>query len=198
MTISSLQHIALTVPDAAAGKKFYGDFGLEAREDGGRIVMRCHGRDQDQVILVEGPKKRLHHISFGARADALEEIKARLAQNGTRLLDPPRESPDRQDDRSAQRSDDRAGRGRVVALASRSFATSAFPMIQMGRLSHCPFRGRAPTLRWSSVHSRYGLLTRGVAKATLCIEGSDSFVTSTAAPMTTGWNNKLPGRINSR
>ena len=71
-------------------------------------------------------------------------------------------------------------------------------MIQVGRLSHDPFRGRAPTLRWSSVHSRYGLLTRGVAKATLSIEGSDSFVTSTAAPMTTGWNNQLPGGIHSR
>ena len=48
------------------------------------------------------------------------------------------------------------------------------------------------------MYSRYGLLTRGVAKATLSIEGSDSFVTSTAAPIATGWNNKLPGGINSR
>ena len=35
----------------------------------------------------------------------------------------------------------------------------------------------------------------GVAKVTLSIERSDSFVTSTAAPMTTGWNNKLPDEI---
>ena len=36
-------------------------------------------------------------------------------------------------------------------------ATAAFPIIQVGRLSHCPFRGLL------SVYSRYGLLTRGVA-----------------------------------
>ena len=93
MTIRSLQHIALTVPDAVVGKKFYGDFGLEGRDDGKRVVMRCHGRDQDQVILVEGKRKRMHHIGFGARADAITALKHRLERNGTPLLDAPRETP---------------------------------------------------------------------------------------------------------
>jgi catechol 2,3-dioxygenase-like lactoylglutathione lyase family enzyme len=93
MTVRSLQHIALTVPDATIGRKFYGDFGLEGREEGKRVVMRCHGRDQDQVILVEGKKRRMHHIAFGARAEAIPGLKKRLEQNGTRLLDAPRESP---------------------------------------------------------------------------------------------------------
>jgi catechol 2,3-dioxygenase-like lactoylglutathione lyase family enzyme len=93
MTVRSLQHVALTVPDATVGRKFYGDFGLEGREDGGRVVMRCHGRDQDQMILVEGKKKRLHHLGFGARAEAIEGLKQRLQQNGTPLLDAPREVP---------------------------------------------------------------------------------------------------------
>ena len=93
MTVRSLQHIALTVPDVAVGKKFFGDFGLEAREDGNRAVMRCRGRDQDQVILVAGSKKRMHHICFGASADALAGLKRRLVQNATKLVDPPRETP---------------------------------------------------------------------------------------------------------
>ena len=93
MTIRSLQHVALAVPDPAAGRKFYGDFGLEGREEGKRVVMRCHGRDQDQVILVEGKKKRLHHLGFGARAEGIEGLKQRLQQNGTPLLDAPREVP---------------------------------------------------------------------------------------------------------
>ena len=93
MTVRSLQHIALTVPDAVVGKKFFSDFGLTARDEGKRVVMRCHGRDQDQVILVEGPKKRLHHLCFGARAEALADIKIRLVKNGTTLLDPPPETP---------------------------------------------------------------------------------------------------------
>ncbi len=93
MTIRSLQHIALTVPDAAVGKKFYGDFGMEARDDGKRVVLRCHGRDQDQVVLVEGKKKQMHHVCFGARAEGLAGLKTRLEKNGTPLLDAPRETP---------------------------------------------------------------------------------------------------------
>jgi catechol 2,3-dioxygenase-like lactoylglutathione lyase family enzyme len=93
MTVRSLQHIALTVPDATVGRKFYSDFGLEGREEGKRVIMRCHGRDQDQVILVEGKKKRMHHIAFGAHAEAIAGLKKRLELNATQLLDAPRESP---------------------------------------------------------------------------------------------------------
>ena len=93
MTVRSLQHVALTVPDAAAGKRFYTDFGLEGREDGKRVVMRCHGRSQDQVILVEGPKKKLHHVAFGTHSAGLEGLKKRLEQNGHKLVDAPKETP---------------------------------------------------------------------------------------------------------
>ena len=58
MTIRSLLHVALAVPDPAKGRDFYRDFGLEAKEEGKRVVMRCQGRDQDQVILVEAKKKQ--------------------------------------------------------------------------------------------------------------------------------------------
>jgi len=93
MTVRSLQHVALAVPDPVVGKQFYNDFGLEGREDGKRVIMRCRGRNQDQVILVEGKRRRLHHIGFGARAEAIEGLKQRLEQNGSKLLDAPRESP---------------------------------------------------------------------------------------------------------
>jgi hypothetical protein len=64
---------------------------------------------------------------------------------------------------------------------------AAFPVNQAGRLPRHPFRGLL------SVHSRYGLLTRGIAYTILSIEGFDGFVASTAAPIATGWNDKLPG-----
>jgi hypothetical protein len=66
-------------------------------------------------------------------------------------------------------------------------ATAAFPVIQAGRLPHHPFRGLL------SVHSRYGLHARQVAYATLFTRSFDSFVTSTAVPIATGWNDQLPG-----
>ena len=93
MSIRSLQHFALAVPDPALGRKFYEDFGLDGREAGERIVLRCRGRDQDQVILVEGPKRTMHHICFGTGADALPGLERRIEASGTRLLDPPNESP---------------------------------------------------------------------------------------------------------
>lgn len=89
MSIRSLQHFALAVPDPAKGRDFYTDFGLEGREDGKRVVMRCHGRAQDQVVLVEGPKRRMHHLCFGAPASKLDEIKKRIEASGTKLVDPP-------------------------------------------------------------------------------------------------------------
>ena len=61
-------------------------------------------------------------------------------------------------------------------------ATAAFPIPLLGRLPHYPFRGLL------GVHSRYGLPARGTAHAVLCIEGFGSFVTSTTAPIATGWN----------
>src|SRR5437879_11821408 len=93
MTVRSWQHIALAVPDATLGTKFYTALGREAREVDKRIVMRCQGRDQDQVILVEGKKKHMHHVCFGTRADELEGLKKRLAQAGVKLVDAPKEAP---------------------------------------------------------------------------------------------------------
>jgi catechol 2,3-dioxygenase-like lactoylglutathione lyase family enzyme len=93
MTVRSLQHIALAVPDPAVGRDFYEDFGLEARDEGKRVAMRCHGRDQDQVILVEGPRKQTHHIGFGTRPEQLAGLKQRIEAAGIRLLDPPNETP---------------------------------------------------------------------------------------------------------
>jgi hypothetical protein len=44
-----------------------------------------------------------------------------------------------------------------------------------------------------SVHSRYGLQARGVAKATLSIESSDSFVASAAASIASiRWSEPVP------
>ena len=52
-----------------------------------------------------------------------------------------------------------------------------------GRLLHWAFRGLL------SAHSRYGLRTRQVTYMTLYTEGFSRFVTSTTAPVTTGWSN---------
>ena len=71
---------------------------------------------------------------------------------------------------------------RKVLASFTTPAASAFPEILAGRLPHHVFRGLL------SVHSRYGLHTRQVTCMTLYIGGFSRFVTSTTAPIATGWN----------
>src|SRR5205085_11113955 len=67
-------------------------------------------------------------------------------------------------------------------------STSAFPRFAAGRLLHHPFRGL------HSVHHRYGLQTRQVTNVTLYTRGFSSFVTSTTAPIASGWSEPVPRR----
>ena len=60
--------------------------------------------------------------------------------------------------------------------------TTAFPVSKSGRLPHHPFRGLL------SVHSHYGLHVRQVPFRTIYTRGFSRFVTSTSAPVATGWN----------
>ena len=61
-------------------------------------------------------------------------------------------------------------------------ATTAFPKTLMGRLPRLKFRGLiGSSLSLRPAYSRN-------RQAVLYIEGSDGFVTSTAAPIATGWN----------
>lgn len=57
--IRSLLHVGLIVPDLEVGKSFYELFGLHARISGNDVIMRCEGRDLDQIRLMQGPKKKL-------------------------------------------------------------------------------------------------------------------------------------------
>jgi catechol 2,3-dioxygenase-like lactoylglutathione lyase family enzyme len=85
----SLQHYAFEVPDLEVGRRFYTDFGLEGEEVGDTVVMRCAGRDQDQVVMREGSKKRLHHISLGTSADEIDGMREALGARGVAFEDPP-------------------------------------------------------------------------------------------------------------
>src|SRR3954454_11717442 len=66
-------------------------------------------------------------------------------------------------------------------------AAAAFPFPVQGRRPHWSFRGLL------DVHACYGLSARRAAKRPVCLEGSDGFVTSTAAPIATGWSDPVAG-----
>jgi len=82
MTVQSLLSYALTVPDLEAGRRFYTTFGLLAEERDNALAFRCAGRDQDQVHLVEGKRKRLNHLRFGTDRAGIEEVRRRMARHG--------------------------------------------------------------------------------------------------------------------
>ena len=83
---------------------------------------------------------------------------------------------------------DRIVRNEGVSAPRFSPATAAFPGKQAGRLPRHDFRGLL------GVHSRYGLTTRRTALRYVCLEGSDGFVTSAAAPIASGWSDQTwPG-----
>jgi hypothetical protein len=69
--ISNLHHFALTVPDVDPGQRSYEIFGLDPVRRADRLVLRCAGRDQDQVLPSEGAKRRIHHLSIGTTAEGL-------------------------------------------------------------------------------------------------------------------------------
>lgn len=92
--ISSLHHYALQVPDLELADGFLQDFGLETGEKDGNLVARCSGRDQDQVHLVRGSAKRLHHVSFTLRPGTADAVRERLEPAGTPVVEPPAGAPE--------------------------------------------------------------------------------------------------------
>lgn len=89
MRVKGLAHYGLEVPSLQAGQSFYSAFGLETEERERGLAVRCTGRDQDQTVLMEGPRKRLHHVAFAVEEDSLPEWQRHLEALGVRIADAP-------------------------------------------------------------------------------------------------------------
>jgi len=62
--VIGLNGFGLAVPDLDTAEKFYTAFGLAPERRGGALALRSAGRSADEVVVVRGPAKRLHHLSF--------------------------------------------------------------------------------------------------------------------------------------
>ena len=70
MPVRSLLHYALEVPDQSVGQSYYRDFGLADESGRGAAVrLRAGRQSRESVLLYEGPRKRLHHLCFGATGE---------------------------------------------------------------------------------------------------------------------------------
>lgn len=84
----SLDHFALTVPDANTGGSFYANFGLKSSSSGNALKLETPRGLAG--YLYEGPRKRLHHLTFGVDAADRQALQRRLEAGGVVLLDAPR------------------------------------------------------------------------------------------------------------
>jgi len=78
--------------------------------------------------------------------------------------------------------------GRMGVFARSLPWTSAFPDLTAGQLLRYSLRGLL------SIHFRTACILAKSPKATLYTRDFSSFVTSTAAPIATGWSEPVPGR----
>ena len=83
--VHSLDHFVLAVPDLAPAQRFYSDFGLDVQAAGDALGLRTAGHDQRWGMVVEGKRKKLHHLSFGCYSDDLPYLQERAEANGVEL-----------------------------------------------------------------------------------------------------------------
>ncbi len=89
MRVSGLLNCGIQIPSLEVGRQFYTDFGLSVAEAGNVLSVRCDGRDQDQVVLTEGPAKRLHHVAFAVEPGSLPDWQRHLEGMQVTIIDPP-------------------------------------------------------------------------------------------------------------
>src|SRR5437762_13218823 len=95
MAVTALLHYALEVPDQGAGEKFYTSFGLvNASGRGDAVRLRPASLQRESVLLYGGPRKRLHHLAFGAPGDEYEATRDAVRRAGVPEVDGPRGAPD--------------------------------------------------------------------------------------------------------
>ncbi len=95
MAVRALLHYALEVPDAGAGEKFYSNFGLaKAPSRDTAVRLRPAPLQRESVLLYDGPKKRLHHLAFGAPGDEYQATREAVRRAGIHEIDPPRGAPE--------------------------------------------------------------------------------------------------------
>jgi len=94
MSVKHFHHMGLIIPDVPVQQKFYEDFGLIGEEIENRAIMRCVGREQDQIVLIEGSERKLHHLSYGADEEGLITIKSNIDKsNLAKEIDCPKDVP---------------------------------------------------------------------------------------------------------
>src|SRR5438046_3006403 len=87
--VHSLDRFNFSVPDLDAARKFYASFGLDVRAERDVLNIHTHGHPHRWGSIIEGPRKKLQFISFGAFEDDLPRFRERLDALRIERIDPP-------------------------------------------------------------------------------------------------------------
>jgi catechol 2,3-dioxygenase len=87
--VHSLDHFSLTVPDLAKASDFYELFGLTVRPEARGFGVYTQGNAHRWATLTEGPRKKLHYLSFGAFEDDLPRFRDHFRRLNVERLNPP-------------------------------------------------------------------------------------------------------------
>ena len=88
--VHSLDHFNLLVRDVAEAEKFYGLFGLNTKEEGGKLALYTHGHAHRWGTIAEGARKKINYVSFGAFEGDMPRFRERLEKMRIDRLDPPK------------------------------------------------------------------------------------------------------------
>ena len=86
----SLDGFTFAAPDLKVAESFYKDFGLDVRNEHSGLGLYTDNHSHRWGSVVEGPKKRLHHLNFGIFEEDLPAFARRLQKLSVERLSPPK------------------------------------------------------------------------------------------------------------
>lgn len=90
MSIIGLRCYGADIPDGTFAEGFYKAAGFDVMTRGNDAIVRCVGRDLDQVVVSEGSRKRLSWVSFSVVPGSLDELTRSLEAAGIARIDGPK------------------------------------------------------------------------------------------------------------
>ncbi|VVE75472.1 Manganese-dependent 2,3-dihydroxybiphenyl 1,2-dioxygenase [Pandoraea anapnoica] len=85
--VEGLNGFGMTVPDLDVAQRFYTTFGLDVRrsDDGRALLCNSPGRSSNEIVLMQGEKKRLHHLSFRIAPTSVAGMTQRIEVAGIKV-----------------------------------------------------------------------------------------------------------------
>jgi catechol 2,3-dioxygenase-like lactoylglutathione lyase family enzyme len=88
--IHSVDAFNFAVPDLAVADKFYREFGLDVREEGGALALYTFDHPHRWGTISEGSRKKMQFISLGAFEEDMPKFRERLDAMRIERLQPPK------------------------------------------------------------------------------------------------------------